>query len=175
MVAFLTTAAPTWNNWARNPGVVMFLDLQAYLCGRDEAAPSRLVGSPLEVTLDPAKYLPQVRFVTPQEAGPAAATIDAVAGPDKMLHAVLAETDVSGYYEALLTRSDNERRRDPPLCLQRRTGRRRSGRARSDATGRTAEGLNYQFEQAAAFQTAQNESTGDNLREAILVRLDCFC
>ena len=68
VIAFLTTAAPTWNNWARNPGVVMFLDLQAYLVRRDAAAPSRQVGSPLEVTLDPAKYLPQVRFVTPQEA-----------------------------------------------------------------------------------------------------------
>ncbi len=71
VVAFLTTAAPTWNNWARNPGVVMFLDLQAYLCGRDAEVPTRLVGAPLEVALDPAKYQPQVRFIKPQEAGTA--------------------------------------------------------------------------------------------------------
>jgi hypothetical protein len=178
VIAFLTTAAPTWNNWARNPGVVMFLDLQAYLCGRDAEAPAQLVGAPLEVTLDPAKYLPQVRFITPQEAGAPTATIDAAAGPDKKLHALLAETDSSGFYEALLTRSDNssEIRRyaynvepaegDLAALDQTQLAERL---AKDSGDGRS--GLKYQFERAAAFQTAQNESTGDNLRETILYAL----
>ncbi len=39
VVAFLTTAAPTWNNWARNPSfVVAMQDLQAYLSQRPGAA-----------------------------------------------------------------------------------------------------------------------------------------
>jgi hypothetical protein len=167
VVAFLTTASPTWNNWARNPGVVMFLDLQAYLGSRNSSAPSRQVGAPLEVTLDPSKYLPQVRFVKPQESGVPTATIDAVSGRDKKLHALLTETDVSGYYEVLLTRSDNttETRRyaynvEPA-----------EGNLSALDSAQLAErlvGLKYQFEKAAAFQMAQNEATGDNLREAIL-------
>ena len=39
VMAFLTTAAPTWNNWARNPSfVVAMQDLQAYLSERPGAA-----------------------------------------------------------------------------------------------------------------------------------------
>ena len=122
------------------------------------------------MTLDPAKYQPQVRFVTPQEAGVPTATIDAAAGPDKKLHAVLAETDVSGFYEALLTRSDNTAE-DPPLCVQRRSGRRRSGRARSNAIGRAAEGREIPVRQGRRVPNGANEATGDNLREAILYAL----
>ena len=72
VVAFLTTAAPTWNNWARNPSfVVVVQDLQAYLSQRPGEAESRLVGSPLELRLDPALYQPHVRFTTPETgAGP---------------------------------------------------------------------------------------------------------
>ena len=57
VVAFLTTAAPTWNNWARNPSfVVVVQDLQAYLSQRSgDEEQSRLVGSPLELRLDPAR------------------------------------------------------------------------------------------------------------------------
>jgi hypothetical protein len=171
VLAFLTTASPVWNNWARNPGVVMFLDLQAYLAGREEAEPSRLVGAPLEVSLDPAKYLPQVRFVTPQEAAAPSATIDAALDKNtKKLHAVLAETGASGYYEALLTRANNvaETRRyaynvDPA-----------EGNLAALDQPQLAErlsGLNYLFDRADAFQTAQNENAGYNLREAILYSL----
>ncbi len=48
VLAFLTTAAPTWNNWARNPSfVVVVQDLQAYLAERPaDQERSRLVGSP---------------------------------------------------------------------------------------------------------------------------------
>jgi hypothetical protein len=170
VIAFMTTAAPTWNNWARNPGVVMFLDLQAYLGSRNAEAISRLVGSPLEVTLDPAKYLPQVRFITPQEASKPTATIDAALGPDKMLHAMLAETDTSGFYEAMLTRSDNssETRR---FAYNVEPGEGDLAALDQTQLAERLKGLKYQFEKAAAFQTAQNESTGDNLRESILYAL----
>ena len=44
VMAFLTTAAPTWNNWAGNPGfVVVMQDLEAYLTQRpgDESRAGR--------------------------------------------------------------------------------------------------------------------------------------
>jgi hypothetical protein len=176
VIAVLTTAAPTWNNWAQNPAVVvMMLDLQAYLCRRSDEMPSRTVGSPLEITLDPGKYMPQVRFITSQEAGTPNATIDAVPGSDKMLHAVLADTEVSGYYEALLTRSDNasgdnktEKRR---YAFNVEPGEGDLAALDQTQLAERLKGLKYQFEKAAAFQTAQNESAGDNLREAILYAL----
>jgi hypothetical protein len=46
VLAFLTTASPTWNNWAINPTFVpTILQLHQYLAER--AWPERLVGSPL--------------------------------------------------------------------------------------------------------------------------------
>jgi hypothetical protein len=167
VIALLTSASPTWNNWATMRGWGMMLDLEAYLCRENVRLPSRLVGAPLEVTLDPAKYQPQVRFLTPKETGVPTATIDAAAGPDKMLHAVLAETDRSGYYDAMLTRTDNvaDIRRfaynvDPgegDLAVLDQT-----------QLAERLKGLKYQFDKVAAFQSAQSESSGDSLRDTIL-------
>jgi hypothetical protein len=170
VIAFLTSASPTWNNWAAVYGWGMLLDVEAYLCRENGRIPTRLVGTPLEVRFDPARYQPQVRFLTPKETGVPTATIDAAAGPDKLLHAVLAETDRSGYYDAMLTRTDNSAdiRRyaynvvpgegdlaviDQPQLAER------------------LKGLKYQFDRAAAFQSAQSESSGDSLRETILYAL----
>jgi hypothetical protein len=173
-IAFLTTAAPAWNNWARNPGVAMFLDLQAYLCGR-AAVPPRTVGAPLEITLDPAKYLPQVRFVAPRDAGGAAAAIDAAPGPDKLLRAALAETDVGGYYEAVLARTDGSSGDDQSevrlYAYNVEPGEGELAALDQTQLAERLKGLNYRFDRAAALQPAQNETRGDNLRDAILYAL----
>ena len=108
IAAFLTTAAPTWNNWARNPSFVVVLqDLLAYLSQPTAGDATRLVGEPLELTLDPAKYQSQVRFVTPQEAASPTATTDAAPNAEGKLFVALNETDKSGVYEARLNRSDH--------------------------------------------------------------------
>jgi len=67
VVAFLTTAAPVWNNWAReNPSfVVAMLELQAYLGGQTVGRESCLVGEPLNFPLDGTQYAAQVRFRKP--------------------------------------------------------------------------------------------------------------
>jgi hypothetical protein len=184
VLAVLTTAAPTWNNFARNPAMVpLMLDIQAYLGRRSEETPSRAVGSPLELVLDPARYLPQVRFVTPQEAGVPSATVDAAVGTDKKLHAQLADTDVSGYYEALLTRSENasgdnktEKRRfafnvepeegDLAALDQSQLAERLT---KDDAKGNA--GLKYQFDKASEFQTDQNDAARNNMRDAVMYAL----
>ena len=107
VLAFLTTAAPTWNNWARNPSfVVAIQDLEAYLSGRPADAESRLVGSPLELRLDPAVYQPQVRFTSPQMGAGALNVVNATPTVEGTLAASLADTDLSGFYEARLARTD---------------------------------------------------------------------
>lgn len=171
VVAFLTTAAPTWNNWARNPSfVVVVQDLQAYLSDRSSAAESRLVGSPLELHLDPAIYQSQVQFTTPEAGDGATTAVNATVGADGTLTAALTETDVSGFYEARLTRTDGtaETRRYA-MNVEPAEGNLDALDAQQLAT--RLEGVNYHFEQASAFESAAGESTGYNLSESLLFGL----
>jgi hypothetical protein len=170
VVAFLTTAAPTWNNWAKNPSfVVAMQDLEAYLSHRPATAESRLVGSPLELDLDPARYQPQVRFMLPEETGSPSEIVD-VARTNQKNTISFYDTDRSGFYEAQLTRIDNsqEIRRyamnvDPTegdLAIV--TGEQLAPRL---------EGVKYRYDQAAVFQAATSDETGSNLGEVILYGL----
>ena len=108
VVAFLTTAAPEWNNWARNnPSFpVAMQEMQAYL-SREPADTARLVGTPLVVKLPPSQYDRAVRFTSPdKEALPAA--VNALPTSDGMLTASLTATDFCGIYQAHLRRSDGQ-------------------------------------------------------------------
>ncbi len=107
VVAFLTTAAPVWNNWALNPSfVVAVQDMQAYLSGRPSEAALHQVGSKLELTLDAAEYQPQVRFVAPEPDATTTVVVDAVPGADGSLTVSFSETGTSGIYEALMRKTD---------------------------------------------------------------------
>jgi hypothetical protein len=171
VVAFLTTAAPTWNNWARNPSFVVVLqDLQAYLSQRPASSSTHLVGDPLELTLDPAKYLAQVRFATPNEAALPTATTDASPNEDGKLFAVFNETDVNGVYEARLTRTDNS----PEIRRYAFNVDPAEGNLAAVDKNQLAErlkGLKYEYEQASMFQSTTNEQTGYDLSELILYAL----
>lgn len=171
VLAFLTTASPTWNNWARNPSfVVVAQDIEAYLAERPFTESSRLVGSPLELRLDPAVYQPQVRFTTPESGDKGTIDVAATLGPDGLLTASLDDTRISGLYEAQLTRIDGktETRRyalnvDPDEGdLAALDGQQLAARL---------EGLKCKFEQAAAFQSAVGELAGYNLTESLLYAL----
>ena len=108
VVAFLTTAAPEWNNWARNnPSFpVAMQELQAYL-SREPIDTGRLIGTPLVVKLPPSQYDRAVRFTTPdKEALPA--TVNAVPASDGTLTASLAATDFCGIYQVRLHRNDGQ-------------------------------------------------------------------
>ncbi len=171
VVVFLTTAAPTWNNWASNPSfVVIAQDLAAYLTSRPGAADSSLVGAPIELKLDAAKYQAPVRFTLPDDAPEPTATLNAEPAADGKLTATLFATDQSGFYEAMLTRSNNA------------TEMRRYAVNVDPAEGDLAaldgpqlatrlEGVKYRFEQAATYQTAGDDQSGSNLGEAILFGL----
>ena len=104
VVAVLSTAAPTWNNWARNPSfVVALLELHAYLArssARDVSP--RPAGSPLEFLLDPARYQPRVLLFRPGAEDDAPLALDAAATPEG-LRARFTQTPRAGLYRAQWT------------------------------------------------------------------------
>jgi hypothetical protein len=122
VVAFLTTAAPLWNNWARgNPSFVVTVQrLQALLGWRPKADVSHGVGAPWELHLDPARYAAQVRFLLPSgesggsvEAAPAGGAPVSPGGATGVSPAggvpavaTLAATETAGFYQARLHRKD---------------------------------------------------------------------
>jgi hypothetical protein len=66
VVAFLSSLSPDWNDWAKNPSlVVICLRLQPHLAAAKHPYADRLVGEPLRVELDPGLYRPLVRFIAP--------------------------------------------------------------------------------------------------------------
>jgi len=115
VVLFLTTVAPDWNDWAKNPSfVVVVLKTQSYLATAHRLDDPRLVGTPLELTLDAAKYRTDVAFVVPGEAansrqkidrqavGQASPATTAIAslGQTVVAGRTQGETDRAGIYEA---------------------------------------------------------------------------
>jgi hypothetical protein len=170
-MAFLTTAGPAWNNWAQNPSyVVVIQDMVAYLSQRAGRERSRLVGSPLELTLDPTVYQPQIRFNTPRQGDAGSLAVNAVPNVDGALKASLTSTDWSGFYEAQLVKMNGatETRRYA-MNVDSREGDLAviTGQELAVALG----GVPYKFEQASAFQLAVADIAGNNLAETILYLL----
>lgn len=98
VVAFLTSAAPVWNDWGRNPSfVVTMLELHARLASGRATQHECRVGQPLEITRR-APSPGVVRFTPP---GDRAAPIDVVAKPGpEGATAVLPEAVAAGVYRA---------------------------------------------------------------------------
>lgn len=102
----LTTAAPTWNNWARgNPSwVVVMLELESSLARGRRSARSSTVGEPIRITLQEGLDEPQVDFVVPPDDSVIhrEAQRDAAGG----LVAELTETGVAGLYTSRWRQQD---------------------------------------------------------------------
>jgi hypothetical protein len=113
VVAFLTTAAPKWNNWSRsNPSfVVTMLELQNYISAGKQLDPSRQVGVPWEVAVDTKRYLDQVAFALPQDRSSDKVPVKAEPQKEGPAVATLMDTDYAGLYEATLTQLDNTEER----------------------------------------------------------------
>jgi hypothetical protein len=116
VLAVLTKASPTdtdrgsWNNWgADNPSfVVALLEMQAWLSARAGEEAPRLVGTPLEVSLETGKFQREVRFLMPGRGPqPEALTIAAVERSGSLV-ATLADVERSGLYEAQVTAADGQ-------------------------------------------------------------------
>jgi hypothetical protein len=70
VVAFLTTAGLKWNDWARNPSVVVFhLELVKHLAREDQTLQRRIVGEPIQVAFNPAEFLETVEISAPDVNG----------------------------------------------------------------------------------------------------------
>jgi hypothetical protein len=171
VVAMLTTAAPTWNTWAKDPSfVVVMQELRVYLAQRSDKEASRLVGEPLELSLDASRYNAQVRFATPDESGAPAIATDAVPDADGTLVATLADTNFSGFYEAQLSRTDGKQEtRHFAVNVDPAEG----DLAMLDAEQLASrlEGVKYRDHQASLFQFAAGDQPGHNLGEALLYAL----
>lgn len=170
VVVFLSTASPEWNNWARsNPSyVVAMLETQAFLSRRPEEK-SRLVGAPLELELDAAAYLPEVRFFTPEadaQGGPPM-IVNAVPSSHGLLTARLGGADTAGIYQVELTRQDGSResRRWAFNVVAEEGDLTTLGASQLAAR---LEGVSYQYEDAASFQYLADDLAGFNLKEPLL-------
>jgi hypothetical protein len=172
VVAFLTTAAPTWNNWAReNPSfVVSMLELHAYLTARPAAETPRLVGQPLELKLDAAQYEPHVCFTTPKEDVSPTSVLEAERSADGHLVATLANTDAAGIYHARLARKDRkEETRSLAVNVDADEGDLRI-LAYSDLAARL-EGVPHEYQLASAYEYSSEQQAGYNLGTALLYLL----
>ena len=108
VIAFLTTAAPTWNNLARTPRHIgAMLQMAAYLSAAKQTDPGREVGGPLEVEFDPAKYRSQIKFVIPARGRAENLAVEATPSSNNLYKAVLpGDAMRSGIYEVQLTAHD---------------------------------------------------------------------
>jgi hypothetical protein len=174
VVAFLTTAAPTWNNWAGNPSfVVTVLELEAYLARQSADDRSRLVGSPLTLRLEEKTYgakEPEVRFTLPEDAASPITQVTASRTPDGTQTASLFNTDYSGFYEAQLARADGslETRR---FALNVDPEEGDLATIDGEQLAPRLEGVKYQYDSASLFQSASGDLAGYNLGEVILYGL----
>jgi hypothetical protein len=111
-VAFLTTFAPDWNNWANDPSfVVMVLRLHAHLAATQRAGEARPVGAPITLELEADKFRQDLQWSVPGETNETRQTIDRMAvkrEPNSPWWTVTigevvsdgtGETDRSGIYE----------------------------------------------------------------------------
>lgn len=174
VMAFLTTAGPTWNNWARNPSFIVTLhELQNYLSGADPE--TRTIGTPIELTLDAAQYERNVELLRPGVRGdiPLKSVAEQVSEGNKQeVKVKFPVTDVatSGVYEVKLTRADKSDESrvfaynvvpdEGNLHLV--NGEQLVGKLK---------GVTYLYQQAADFQGGASNKAGSNLSEWILYGL----
>jgi hypothetical protein len=95
VAAFLTSAGPQWNNWSKNPSVVVFqLELVKHLAREDQALQRRIVGEPIRVSFDPAEYLETVEITAPDANGKRVTRLTATRPPgsDKAAAAMPGQT-----------------------------------------------------------------------------------
>ena len=110
VVACLTTVSPEWNDWAKNPSlVVLALKMQAYLASARRLDDPRLVGTPLDVALESSQYRPDLSFTLPKPKSEERLKLDRQATQPEAGKTTLAaslgrgqsrDTDHAGIYEA---------------------------------------------------------------------------
>jgi hypothetical protein len=157
------------------------LEMQSYLSSSRHPDTSRLVGMPLDVPLETARFLPQVRFVLPREAGGGTLTVDATPVDGKTVEpaadgtpshaadhsAVLADTDVSGIYQAQLTGTDASQRVER-FAFNVMSEEGDLHKLDAEQLASRLDGIRYEFHQAADIDYNPQQLAGFNLSESLL-------
>jgi hypothetical protein len=66
IITSLTTCGVEWNNWPRNPSYVLLqLELEKHVARNDRLLERRIVGEPIQISLDPAEYRSQIEIRSP--------------------------------------------------------------------------------------------------------------
>jgi len=66
VVTCLTTVGTNWTDWPRNPSYVLLqLELEKHIARNDRTLERRIVGEPIEISLDPAAYRTQIEIQAP--------------------------------------------------------------------------------------------------------------
>jgi hypothetical protein len=180
VVAFTTTAAPVWNNWGRNPSfVVAMLELQSYLAAPPSLDANRLVGTPIELELDPGRYQSEVRLLAPTERTGErrtqrdASTLAASAAPGegrKTMRASFPESAASGIYELQLTTTDNkiELRR---LAFNVESAEGNLATIGPEELRSKLQDIGYEYRQAGEFRVGVQDLAGTNLSQWMIYLL----
>ncbi len=110
VVTCLTTVSPEWNDWAKNPSlVVLALKMEAYLASARRLDDPRLVGTPIDIALESSKYRPELSFTLPKPKSEERLKLDRQATQPEAGKTALAaslgrgqsrDTDHAGIYEA---------------------------------------------------------------------------
>jgi len=123
IMVFLTSLAPTWNNWARCESFgVMIPELQSYLESPGRSVPERLVGTPIDLQLEETTYRSDLSFFVPGDTAQTRRQIDKHAQRPSEGSPVLitslgrsdaaggsnGETDRRGVYEAWKVTKEGE-------------------------------------------------------------------
>ena len=168
VAAVLTTAAPTWNNWARgNPSwVVVLLELEGHVARGRHRLEAAVVGDPLVVDLERGVDEPEVDFVVP----PAGTIVRQTAATTEGFTARLPATAAPGAYAARWRRLDGtERERTFAVNVDPEEGRlERIGRPRLDAA---LAGVPFRYDAAESLQPAAVSTAGEPLAKPLLYGL----
>ncbi len=172
VVAFLTTAGPEWNNWARgNPSyVVTMLELQAYLSRPTVRARPKLVGSDLEVSFDATIFDGQVRWQPPAERDLEPTTSEGVLQDDGTFVAQLAAAPVSGVYRAELSAKDGGQRAIQ-LAVNVDPAEGNLDLVDGSTLAAKLDGLDYRYESVSTFRFGAEEFAGTDLTDTLLFAL----
>lgn len=162
-----STAAPTWNNWARgNPSwVVVMLELESHLARARRRAESLLVGAPVTVRLEAGSDEIEVDFATPPQG--AIVHVTGTTAPPEGLMAALPTTRAAGSCAARWRRLDGtERERLFAINVNPSEGQlERMGRDRLD---RALAGVPFEYDAAESLQPEAGVLAGVSLLKPLL-------
>ncbi|MFM7136127.1 MAG: BatA domain-containing protein [Planctomycetota bacterium] len=169
VAAVLTTAAPTWNTWARgNPSwVVVMLELQSQLARQRRQAESLMVGGELRIPLVAGSDEIEVDFLVPPDGTLVRQAATPIEGDG---FEARLEADVPGAYAARWRRVDGtERERIVAAHVDAAEGKlERAGR---DRLARQLAGVPFRYDAADDLDPAGGDLAGVPLAKPLLLGL----